>query len=82
MDLQFIRNFAAKRFDCFDYFPAVSAPGAILVCWTSKLFTAFSIEKHPFAITVVVTSTLSHCSCNLAVVYGPCRQPVRDHFIN
>jgi hypothetical protein len=82
MDLQLIRNLAPKRFDCFDYCPAVGASAEILVCWTSKVYTACTIEKHSFAITLAMTSTHSLCSWNLVVVYGPCRQPSRDQFVN
>jgi hypothetical protein len=82
MDLQFIRKFSPKRFDCFDYCPAIGASGGILVCWASNTFTTCTIEKHPFAITLAMTSTYSQCSWNLAVVYGPCRQPTGDQFVN
>jgi hypothetical protein len=32
IDLQFIRNFAPKRFDKFDFSPSIGALGGILVC--------------------------------------------------
>jgi endonuclease/exonuclease/phosphatase family metal-dependent hydrolase len=39
-------------------------------------------EKHPFAIWLSFTSTVNSISWNLVVVYGPCRQPGRDEFVN
>jgi hypothetical protein len=82
IDLQFIRNFAPKRFDKFEFCPSVGASGGILVCWASNHFSASTIEKHPFAINLKMLSTHSQISWNLVVVYGPCRQPARDQFVN
>jgi hypothetical protein len=45
IDMQFIRNFAPKQFDCFDFCPSVGASSGILVCWASNCFTAVIIDK-------------------------------------
>ena len=81
-DLKFIRKFAPKRFDKFDYCPSVGASGGILVCWVSSYFNIVTLEKHRFAIRASVTSTHDLCLWTLVVVYGPCRQPARDLFVN
>jgi endonuclease/exonuclease/phosphatase family metal-dependent hydrolase len=39
-------------------------------------------EKHPFAIRLTFTSAINSISWNLVVVYGHCRQPDRDEFVN
>jgi exonuclease III len=81
-DLFFIRKFAPKRFDRFEFCPYVGASGGILVCWASSHFSGSIIEKQPFAIKLVMSSTHNLISWTLVVVYGPCRQPARDIFIN
>jgi hypothetical protein len=40
------------------------------------------IDKQSFAIHLAMTSTHSLTLWNLVVVYGPCRQPARDQFVN
>jgi hypothetical protein len=82
IDLQFIRKFIPKRFDNFDFSPSVGASWRILVCWTSNYFSARTVEKHPFAITLKMLSPHSHTSWNLVVLYGPCRQPAIYLFVN
>jgi exonuclease III len=82
IDLLFIRNFAPKRFDKFEFCPSVGASGGILVCWASNHFSVSTIEKHPIAINLKMLSTHSQISWNLVVVYGPCRQLARDQFVN
>jgi hypothetical protein len=79
--LQFIHNFAPKRFDKFEFSPSIGASGGILVCWASNHFSGSTIEKHPFAINLKMLSIHSQISWNLVVVYGPCRQPARDQFV-
>jgi endonuclease/exonuclease/phosphatase family metal-dependent hydrolase len=81
-DLCFIRKFAPKRFDQFDFCPSLGSSGGILVCWVSKHFSAIVIDKQSFAIHLALTSTHSLTLWNLVVVYGPCRQPARDQFVN
>jgi exonuclease III len=81
IDLQFIRNFAPKRFDSFDFSPSAGASGRILVCWVSNHFSGRTIEKHPFALSLKMHSIHSRISWNLVVVYGHYRQPARDQFV-
>jgi hypothetical protein len=45
-DTQYIRNFAPKRFDNFDYIRSVGALGAILVGWNSSVFVGSTSEKN------------------------------------
>lgn len=81
-DLRFIRNFAPKRFDKFDFCPSVGASGGILICWASNFFNLVTSEKHSFAIRMYVTAAHNLETWTLVVVYGPCRQPARDNFVN
>jgi hypothetical protein len=55
-DLGFIRKIAPKRFDNFDFYPSLGASGGILVCWASNHFSAITLEKETFAITLAITS--------------------------
>jgi hypothetical protein len=64
------------------FVPPLVLLGGILVAWVSKLFTVTVHEKHSFAIRLMFTSVINSISWNLVVVYGPCRQPDRDEFVN
>jgi hypothetical protein len=48
-DLHFIRKFAPKKFDKFEFCPSVGASGGILVCWASSYFSMHLIDKQQFA---------------------------------
>jgi hypothetical protein len=37
-DASYIRNFAPRRFDCFDFIPSIGASGGILVLWNNAVF--------------------------------------------
>lgn len=37
-DMAFIRKFALKRFDQFDFVPSIGASGGLLVVWNSSCF--------------------------------------------
>jgi hypothetical protein len=81
-DRCFIHKFAPKRFDQFDFCPSLGSSGGILVCWASKHFSAILIDKQSFAIHLALTSTHSLTLWNVVVVYGPCKKPARDQFVN
>lgn len=81
-DIRYIRKFAPKRFDKFDFCPSEGASGGILVCWASSYFSVTIMEKHSYAIRLVVTSMHNLDTWTLVSVYGPCRQPARDSFVN
>lgn len=81
-DIHYIRNFAPKRFDKFDFSPSVGASGGILICWCSSYFSVVTVEKQSFALKLNVTSCHDLSSWYLVAVYGPCRQPRRDEFVN
>lgn len=46
------------------------------------MFTITSLEKQSFAIRLSMSSTHYLEVWSLVVVYGPCRQPARDNFVN
>lgn len=56
IDSQYLKKFAPKRYDKFDYIPSVGASGGILIAWISSIFHGITIEKQPFAITVSFTA--------------------------
>jgi hypothetical protein len=82
IDIHFMKNFAPKRFDNFEFCPSSGASGGILVAWVSRFFVVTVHEKHSFAIRLTFTSVINSISWNLVVVYGPCRQPDRVEFFN
>ena len=45
VDLPFIRNFAPKRFDQFDFIPSFGASGGLLVIWCNSVFVGRVLEK-------------------------------------
>ena len=81
-DISFIRNFAPRRFDCFDFIPSVGASGGLLVLWASSFFTGVVFEKLQFSITVDFSSMHSVECWRLTNIYGPCTEPDRSAFIN
>jgi hypothetical protein len=81
IDIRFLKNFAPKGFDNFEFCPSTSASGGILVAWISRFFTVIVHEMHSFTIRLTIISIINSLSWNLVVVYGPCRQPDRDEFV-
>lgn len=55
-ELSYIRQFAPRRFNNFDYVPSLGASGGILVLWNGSLLHAVTIEKQTFAIHLQFTS--------------------------
>jgi hypothetical protein len=43
--MSFIRKFAPRRFDCFDFIPSVGASGGILVLWSSSVFKGDILDE-------------------------------------
>jgi exonuclease III len=80
-DMLFIRKFAPKRFDSFDYIPSDGASGGILLLWNSSVFSGTVIDKQSFAITANFRSVHNSNTWTLSTVYGPCQKPERSEFI-
>lgn len=80
-DKAFIRNFALRRFDSFDYIPSEGALGGLLLLWNSSIFSATIIDKHHFAIMATFCSVHNSNTWNLSIVYGPYQEPKRSKFI-
>jgi exonuclease III len=78
----FIRKFAPRRLDKFDFVPSIGASGGILVLWNSAIFTGFTVDKLQFALTMAFTSNLSVETWKLTTVYGPCVEPERLEFVD
>jgi len=81
-DISYIRKFAPRHFDRFDYVPSLGASGGILVVWNSAVFSGQIIEKQHFGITLSFSSMHNGDTWNLTTVYGPCTEPARTQFIN
>ena len=60
----------------------MGASGGILICWSSSYFNVVTLEKQFFASKLKVTSCHDMSNWYLVAVYGPCRQPQRDEFVN
>src|SRR5438132_1672577 len=56
-DNRFIRNFAPRRFDKFDYVPSAGASGGIIVLWNNSILNGVTTEKQNFALHMNFTST-------------------------
>lgn len=50
IDMLFLRKFAPKRFDYFEFCPSDGASGGILVAWNSCIFSTVTIDAQDFAI--------------------------------
>jgi hypothetical protein len=81
-DVMFLRKFAPRRFDCFDYFPSEGASGGILVGWSSRVFSAITIDSESFALRLQVASVHNLAVWNLITVYGKTREPDRTIFVS
>jgi endonuclease/exonuclease/phosphatase family metal-dependent hydrolase len=81
-DQQFVRNFAPRRYDYFDFVPSIGASGGILVGWNTSHFRGQVIDKQPYGITVSFTSAQNMDTWNLTTVYGPCIEPTRSTFVS
>lgn len=53
-DSSFIRKFAPRHFDRFDYIPSNGASGGILILWNSATFHGIILDKQSFGITVIL----------------------------
>lgn len=82
IDAIFLRNFAPRRFDSFDFCPSDGASGGILVAWNSQFFTAVTVDKQSFALSLTATSAHNQATWSVTSVYGPTREPARTNFIS
>lgn len=80
-DISFVRKFAPRRFDRFDYIPSIGASGGILVVWNSSIFSGIVLDKQRFGITLKFTAAHNNETWKLTTVYGPCDGPARSEFI-
>src|SRR6266540_6749056 len=55
-DAKYIKNFAPRRFDKYDYIHAQGASGGIIVIWNSAFYSAITLKKQQFAISMQFTS--------------------------
>jgi len=82
VDISFIRKFAPRRFDSYDFIPSNGASGGILVIWIDSVFQGFTIDKTSFELTISFTSRHNADVWELTTVYGPCTELERSNFIS
>ena len=80
-DMSYIRNFAPRRLDKYDFVPSTGFSGSILVVWATDVFDGLVLEEHQFAITLSFTSAYTLETWKLSTVYGPCVEPAMGAFI-
>lgn len=80
--MSFIRKFAPRHFDCFDFIPSVGASGGILVLWNSANFKGVVLDKKSLGITLNFASVHNNENWKLTNVYGPCTEPARTDFVS
>jgi hypothetical protein len=80
--MAFIRNFASRRFDYFDFVPSVGASGGLLMLWSGSTFHGSVIEKEKFCLTVNFISLHNGYNWTLSNIYGPCVEPDRSNFVD
>jgi exonuclease III len=50
-DMAYIRKFAPRHFDTFDFIPLIGASGGILVLWNNAIFSGSVLDKQSFGMT-------------------------------
>jgi exonuclease III len=81
-DSSFIRQFAPRRFDSFEYIPSIGASSGILIIWSSSLFVGTVVEKLQFSLTISFSAMHNGDQWHLTNVYSPCQEPDRSSFLN
>lgn len=81
-DSLYLRKFAPRRFDKFDYIPSVGASGGILVAWIGSMFDGSVVDKQSYAMTISFTYRHNGDLWNLTTVYGSCSEPSRTTFLS
>ena len=79
--MNFLKNFAPKRFNQFAYIPSDGASGGLLIVWTGNAFKGEIIQAECFGLVVRFQSTISDETFYLVNVYGPCEGIDRDNFV-
>ena len=82
VDISFIRKFAPRHFDSYDFIPSNGASRGILVVWIDSVFQGFTIDKTSFGLTISFTSRHNADVWKLTTVYGLCTEPERSNFIS
>lgn len=80
--MQFIRQFAPRRFDKFDFVPSIGASGGILILWNSAIFSGATLDNLQFGLTIAFTSLHNAETWKMTSVYGPCIELDRTTFVN
>jgi hypothetical protein len=82
LDMAFIKNFAPRRFDCFDFVPSARALGGLLTLWSGSTFRGSVIEKEKFYLIVNFISLHNGDNWTLSNIYGPSVEPDRSNFVD
>ena len=82
IDVSFIRNFAPRCFNHFDFITSNGASGGLLTLWCGSIFGGTVVEKLQFSITVNFTSIHNGDQWHLSNIYGPCDEPAHSASIS
>jgi hypothetical protein len=80
--MDFIKKFAPRRFDYFDFVPSIGASGGLLTLWSGTTFCGLVVEKEKYCLTVDFLSLHNGDRWTLTNIYGPCVEPDRSIFID
>jgi exonuclease III len=81
-DIQFIRKFAPKKFNKFEFLPFIGASGGMIILWNGSLFNGTIKFQNEFSLSVRFTSNLSLDSWILTNIYGPCHAERKAIFLD
>ena len=70
-DSAYIRNFAPRRFDKFEFFPSRGQSGGLLVLWNSSIFSGQIVEARQYGLTIDFTASHDQKKWHLSSIYGP-----------
>jgi exonuclease III len=81
-DLQDIKKFCPKKFNRFEYLPAVGTAGGLIIIWNGALFDGHIAFQNDFSISINMTSNITKQSWILTNIYGPSQAERKADFID
>jgi hypothetical protein len=80
--MQFIRKFAPKKFNKFEFLPSIGASSGMIILWNGSLFNGTIEFQNEFSLSVRFSSNLSLDSWILTNIYGPCHTERKAIFLD
>ena len=81
-DISYLRKFAPKRINKFEFSPSIGASGGLLVAWNDAMFQGECLFKNDFSISIRFISVHIGESWILTNIYGPCDEEGRHLFLD